>query len=286
MLEYGYRYSINNIIKLRNPRGKLVSRYDTMIPTFKTKVKGIVNHKRLEVFDIGVATYHNFMANGVVTRNCIPSRMTVGQIIECIMGKSCAIKGIEGDGTPFNGVDIESIREELSKLGYSNSGKEYLYNGMTGQKLKTEIFIGPTYYLRLKHLVEDKFHARARGPKTMLMHQPPEGRSREGGLRVGEMERDTLLAHGISKFIKEKLMDTSDAYSTYVCDMCGLFAQRLFKKDNQSHSSANDLHYCPACKNYTKISKVMIPYAFKLVIQEMMAMNIAPRIRVEQDRIN
>lgn len=231
-------------------------------------------------------TKHGITPDIILNPHCIPSRMTVGQIIECIMGKSCAIKGVEGDGTPFNGVDLESIREELTKLGYSNSGKEYLYNGMTGQKLKTEIFIGPTYYLRLKHLVEDKFHARARGPKTMLMHQPPEGRSRDGGLRCGEMERDTLLAHGISKFLKEKLMDTSDAYSTYVCDMCGLFAQRLFKKDNQSHASANDLHYCPACKNYTKISKVMIPYAFKLVLQEMMAMNIAPRIRVEQDRIN
>jgi DNA-directed RNA polymerase beta subunit len=229
---------------------------------------------------------HGISPDIILNPHCIPSRMTLGQIIECIMGKSCAIKGVEGDGTPFNSVDIESIREELVKLGYANSGKEYLYNGMTGQKLKTEIFIGPTYYLRLKHLVEDKFHARARGPKTLLMHQPPEGRSRDGGLRLGEMERDSLLAHGIAKFLKEKLLDTSDAYSTFICDLCGLFAQRLFKKDNQSHSSLNDLYYCPACKNYTKISKVMIPYAFKLVIQEMMAMNISPRIRVEQDKIN
>jgi DNA-directed RNA polymerase II subunit RPB2 len=287
MDNYGFRYSINKLISARKPDAtKFVKKEDNIIPTFNIKIKGLVEHKPLEVFDIGVANYHNFNANGIHVNNCIPSRMTLGQIIECIMGKSCAIKGVEGDGTPFNSVDIESIREELVKLGYANSGKEYLYNGMTGQKLKTEIFIGPTYYLRLKHLVEDKFHARARGPKTLLMHQPPEGRSRDGGLRLGEMERDSLLAHGISKFLKEKLLDTSDAYSTFVCDLCGLFAQRLFKKDNQSHSSTNDLHYCPACKNYTKISKVMIPYAFKLVIQEMMAMNIAPRIRVEQDRIN
>ncbi len=287
MDNYGYRYSINKLISARKSDAtKFVKQEDNIIPTFNIKIKGLIEHKPLEVFDIGVANYHNFNANGIHVNNCIPSRMTLGQIIECIMGKSCAIKGVEGDGTPFNSVDIESIREELVKLGYANSGKEYLYNGMTGQKLKTEIFIGPTYYLRLKHLVEDKFHARARGPKTLLMHQPPEGRSRDGGLRLGEMERDSLLAHGIAKFLKEKLLDTSDAYSTFVCDLCGLFAQRLFKKDNQSHSSTNDLHYCPACKNYTKISKVMIPYAFKLVIQEMMAMNIAPRIRVEQDRIN
>ncbi len=284
-----YLENINCLNWFVRDNGKInyiVKKDDTLIPTFNMKVKGIVKHKPIEVFDIGVATYHNFMANGIITRNCIPSRMTIGQIIECVMGKSCAINGTEGDGTPFNGVDIDSIRNELKKLGYSDSGKEYLYNGMTGQKMKTEIFIGPTYYHRLKHLVEDKFHARARGPKTLLMHQPPEGRSREGGLRLGEMERDSLLAHGVSRFLKEKLLDTSDAYSTYICDLCGLFAQRLFKKDNQSHSSANDLHYCAACKNYTKISKVMIPYAFKLVLQEMMAMNIAPRIRVQQDPIS
>jgi len=228
---------------------------------------------------------HGITPDIILNSHCIPSRMTLGQILESVMGKSCAIKGVEGDGTPFNDTDIHSIREELTKLGYASSGKEYLYNGMTGKKMNTEIFIGPTYYLRLKHLVEDKFHSRARGPKTSLMHQPPEGRAREGGLRVGEMERDALLAHGLSRYLKEKLMDNSDAYSTYVCDICGLFAQRLFKKDNQSHATPNDLHYCAACKNYTKISKVMIPYAFKLVIQEMMAMNIAPRIRVEQDRV-
>ncbi len=283
---YGFRYSINKLIKATNPNANIVNKFDSFIPTYEVKISDKCKHKQLEVFDIGVAIYHNFIANGIHVNNCIPSRMTIGQIIECIMGKSCAIKGVEGDGTPFNTVDIDSLREELKKLGYEDSGKEYLYNGMTGQKLKTQIFIGPTYYLRLKHLVEDKFHARARGPKTLLMHQPPEGRSRDGGLRCGEMERDSLLAHGISKFLKEKLLDNSDAYSTYVCDICGLFAQRLFKKDNQSHSSIHDLYYCAACKNYTKISKVMIPYAFKLVLQEMMAMNIAPRIRVEQDRIN
>ncbi len=96
------------------------------------------------------------------------------------------------------------------------------------------------------------------------------------------MERDALLAHGISKFLKEKLLDTSDAYSTYVCDECGLFAERLFKKENQSHASSRDIYHCPSCKNYNKISKIMIPYAFKLVIQEMMSINIAPRIRVKQ----
>ena len=260
---------------------KIYNHDEINMPTYNVHIVKITHEKYIdkEVFDLGVANYRNFIANGIITKNCIPSRMTIGQIIECIMGKSCAINGTEGDGTPFNDIDIESIKNELTKLGYSSSGKEELYNGMTGQKLKTEIFIGPTYYLRLKHLVEDKFHARARGPLTMLMHQPPEGRSREGGLRIGEMERDTLIAHGLAKFIKEKLMDNSDVYSTHVCELCGLFAQRLYKKDNASYETSNDLHYCASCKNYTKIAKVIIPYAFKLVIQEMMAMNIAPRLR-------
>jgi len=226
---------------------------------------------------------HGITPDIILNACCIPGRMTIAQILETVLGKSCAIRGLDGDGTPFNDVSVDDIRGELTKLGYSSSGKEYLYNGMTGQKIKTEIFIGPTYYLRLKHLVEDKFHSRARGPLTVLMRQPPEGRARDGGLRLGEMERDSNLSHGISRFLKQKLCDNSDAYTTHVCDICGLFAQRLFKKDNQSHASANDLHYCAACKNYTRISKIMIPYAFKLVLQEMMSMNIAPRIRVKHD---
>ncbi len=104
--------------------------------------------------------------------------MTLGQIIECLLGKVCAIRGHEGDGTPFNDVDVEQIQEELEKLGYNKNGIEYLYNGMTGQKLKTQIYIGPTYYQRLKHLVIDKIHGRARGPKTVLTRQAPEGSKR------------------------------------------------------------------------------------------------------------
>jgi len=126
-------------------------------------------------------------------------------------------------------------------------------------------------------------NSRARGPRTILTRQPPEGRSREGGLRLGEMERDSILAHGMAKFLKEKLLDTSDAYSTYVCNICGLFAQRLYRKDSKHYITSNDIFFCSACKNYTQISKVMIPYAFKLLVQELLSLNIAPRIRVNQD---
>jgi DNA-directed RNA polymerase beta subunit len=122
-------------------------------------------------------------------------------------------------------------------------------------------------------------NSRARGPRTMLTRQPPEGRTRDGGLRLGEMERDAIIAHGISKFLHEKMMFNSDAYATYVCDICGLFAQRAIRKENMKDPSPTDTYYCPNCNNFNKISKVMIPYAFKLLVQTLIGMNIAPRIK-------
>lgn len=229
-----------------------------------------------------------FTARGVTPDLClnphaIPSRMTIAQLIETLLCKKVAIDGTEADGTPFNQVDVEGIKNALEKLGYQRNGYEYMYNGMTGEKLKVMICIGPTYYQRLKHQVEDKIHSRQRGPRTLLTRQPPEGRSRDGGLRLGEMERDAIIAHGIALFLKEKLMDTSDAYSTFVCDKCGLFAQRYYRRGSLSHATSNDVYFCPACKNYTEISKIMIPYAFKLLIHEMMSMNIAARIKTKKD---
>jgi len=149
--------------------------------------------------------------------------------------------------------------------------------------MKVMIFFGPTYYQRLKHLVQDKMHSRARGSKTLMCRQAPEGRSRDGGLRTGEMERDALIAHGASKFIKEKLMDNSDAYQTYVCNKCGLFAQRFAKPTNKIFAQNSDIYHCPACKNIHDISKVRIPYAFKLFLQELMGLGIAPRIRCRKE---
>jgi len=220
----------------------------------------------------------------MINPNAIPSRMTIGQLLECLLGKRGAILGTECDGTAFTRIDPESIKDELEKLGYNRDGSEAMYNGMTGQKMKSMIFIGPTYYQRLKHLTSDKVHSRSTGPKTLLVHQPSEGRARGGGMRIGEMERDALMAHGVSKYIKEKLMDTSDVYTTYVCDDCGLFAQRFAKNENRTYPTDNDVYYCPSCNNKTHISKVVIPYAFKLLIQELMSMCIAPRIRTVNDK--
>lgn len=371
----------------------------------------------------------------ILNPNAIPSRMTIGQLVECLVGKTAVLQGMDADGTPFEEYDIESIKDKLQELGYERNGKEYLYNGMTGEKMKVEIFIGPTFYQRLKHLVEDKLHclkeehevltsvgwvpikevtrehlvaclingelswnkptnilhypdyegeiytidsdfvklevtgehrmwaklegendfmfhlardlygknalyltmnennkcveidgtsdmterithekvpvyclevpgeifyvrdmethtpvwtanSRARGPKTSLTRQAPEGRSRDGGLRLGEMERDALLGHGTAKFLKEKLLDNSDPYTTFVCGKCGLFAQRFNRKEDKHYSTDNDIYFCPPCNNFTDIHKVKIPYAFKLFCQELMSMAIAPRIRFHKDIYN
>jgi DNA-directed RNA polymerase beta subunit/intein/homing endonuclease len=220
----------------------------------------------------------------IINPNCIPSRMTLGQLFECLIAKVSAIRGHETDGTPFQEIDLEKVKDVLESLGYNRNGYEYLYNGMTGRKMKSMIFIGPTYYQRLKHMVSDKIHARARGPKTVLTRQAPEGRSRDGGLRFGEMERDCIIAHGCAKFLKERMLETADAYSTYVCLKCGLLAQRKIAIGNENYPTKNDTYFCKACKNTTHIAKIRIPYAFKLLLQEMMAMNIAPRIRIRQSR--
>jgi len=219
----------------------------------------------------------------IVNPNAIPSRMTIGQLVECLVGKIGAVEGHEVDGTPFKQIDIEGLKDRLESLGYNRHGTEYLYNGMTGKKMKTMIFIGPTYYQRLKHMVTDKIHGRSRGPRTLLTRQPPEGRSREGGLRFGEMERDSIIAHGMGRFLKERLLETADAYSTYVCNDCGLFAQRVLKKENKSYETLNDIYICPGCKNVNNIVKVRIPYAFKLLIQELMSMSIVSRIRINDN---
>jgi DNA-directed RNA polymerase II subunit RPB2 len=206
----------------------------------------------------------------VINPNCIPTRMTIGQLIECLLGKVCAIKGVYGDGTPFTKVDLEKINKELVEAGYEEWGNETMYNGMTGKKMETKIFIGPTYYQRLKQMAGDKAHSRARGPTQLLTRQAPEGRSRDGGLRLGEMERDALCAHGMAQFLKEKMVDNADIYTTYVCDLCGLFASKVPDKK---------YYICRSCKNTTRISKIVIPYAFKLFMQELRSINILGRIR-------
>lgn len=205
----------------------------------------------------------------IVNPHAMPSRMTIAQLIECVMGKVCAVKGKYGDATPFNELDPEDIADELEGLGYQRYGFETMYNGMTGEKMEAKIFIGPTYYQRLKHMVNDKIHSRARGPVQILTRQPVEGRSRDGGLRFGEMERDCVISHGSSAFLKERLFDHSDAYDLPVCKNCGLMAV---------HDVKNNIKTCQMCKSDEDVVNTQIPYACKLLFQELMSMSILPRI--------
>jgi DNA-directed RNA polymerase II subunit RPB2 len=149
-----------------------------------------------------------------------------------------------------------------------------MYSGISGKKLKAQIFIGPTFYQRLKHMVADKIHARATGPTVMMTRQPPEGRTKNGGLRFGEMERDVAIAHGMGVFLKERMMECSDLYEVHVCGICGMFASKMKTSEN---------YHCIGCNNSNDISKIQIPYAVKLMIQELMAINILPRIQTEKN---
>ena len=208
----------------------------------------------------------------IVNPHAIPSRMTIGHLIECLSSKVAALRGLEGDATPFTDVTVDSISEDLHRLGYQKYGNETVFNGFTGRKIDMLIFFGPTYYQRLKHMVDDKIFSRARGPVQILTRQPTEGRARSGGLRFGEMERDCMISHGASIFLKERLVDVSDRYRVHICEQCGLIAQADLQSQN---------YKCKLCQNVNyNIAQVYIPYACKLLFQELMAMHITPRMNL------
>lgn len=190
-----------------------------------------------------------------------PSRMTVGKLKEMTAAKAASLKGTVHDATVFNGTTIEECFEIMQNNYRLNSGKELLVSGITGELMPEEVYIGPIYYQRLKHMVSDKVHSRSIGPTTTLTRQPTEGRARDGGLRVGEMERDCLIGHGTSFSLLERFMFSSDVYEMEICNTCNFIVA---------------IKYCTRCNSSENITKVRIPYAFKLLAQELFSMGIHP----------
>lgn len=208
----------------------------------------------------------------IMNPHAVPSRMTIAQLMECMFGKICTMKGTLGDGTPYSHLSRDELKKQMIELGMHPYGNEILYNGQTGEMMEAEIFMGPTFYQRLKHMVADKKHSRARGPIVSLTRQPCEGRSRDGGLRVGEMERDCMISHGAAMFTKERLMDVSDPFTTGFCKSCGTLAV-MNPKEN--------IYHCGSCGVQTQFEQKTIPYAVKLWAQELEAMHIVPRMVFE-----
>jgi DNA-directed RNA polymerase II subunit RPB2 len=205
----------------------------------------------------------------IINPHAIPSRMTIGQLKETILAKVLLELGLFGDGTSFGNFDVKDISEELLKCEYEAYGNELLYNGLTGEQHECSVFVGPVFYQRLKHMVNDKMHSRSSGTMVNLTRQPAEGRSRDGGLRYGEMEKDAMVAHGASRFNKERLYDVSDKFSVHTCKKCGLIV---------AFNSKMHINFCKNCDNKTDFAYVELPYACKLLFQELNTMNIAPRL--------
>jgi DNA-directed RNA polymerase II subunit RPB2 len=232
----------------------------------------------------------------IVNPHAIPSRMTVGQLVETLMGKACVEFGGFGDCTAFmnRGLKNKIFGEMLTEVGYHSSGNELLYNGQTGEQMFAEIFIGPTYYMRLKHMVKDKINHRAKGPRTLLTRQTVQGRANDGGLRVGEMERDGVLAHGASKFLQESMLERGDEYFMAICNKTGMTA--IYNENYNLFLSPladgpirfvgtvdGGMNVQNVSKYGRSFSVLRIPYAFKLLMQELQTMSVQMRIITEDN---
>ena len=207
----------------------------------------------------------------IINPHAIPGRMTAGHLLEMLGGKAACMEGSIRDGTSFTGDSQDDYEAILSKYGFEPSGHEYLYDGYSGRIMSAKIFTGVIYYQRLHHLVGLKIHARSRGPVQMLTHQPTEGRAREGGLRLGEMERDCFIGFGASSLLKERMIESSDKTTELICNKCG--SAGVFDK-------LKNKTYCPICES-TAISEVEMSYAFKLLLDEMKSIGINPKLNLK-----
>jgi DNA-directed RNA polymerase subunit B' len=280
-IRHGERGIIDSVILTETSEGSTLVKIkvrDQRIPELGDKFasrhgqKGIIGH--IVPQEDMPFTENGIVPDLIINPHAIPSRMTLGQIIECMSAIVACYDGNQIDATLFEAPDPEDIASSLRSLGFHPYAESVMYDGMTGQKLPARIFIGPTYYQKLHHLVADKIHARARGPIQILTRQPTEGRAREGGLRFGEMERDCLIGHGAALLLKERLLEESDKTEIFICDKCGLIATFNRKKDQT---------YCAVCGNVdTGIYKIAISYAFKLLLQELMSLTIKPQLILDE----
>lgn len=279
-MKHGEHGVVDNVFMSQNPDGSMLCKVrirQTRRPQVGDKFAAVHSQKGV----VGQVINQEdlpFTGDGItpdiiINPHSQPSRMTVGHMIEILHGKNSAVTGKVTDATIFDDRAVEEMGGELGKLGYSRQGWETVYNGKTGEQMEALVYVGVCYYQRLKHMVQDKIHARgSRGPITTLTHQPADGRARSGGLRCGEMERDCLISLGASAVIQQRLFNLSDNYKTFVCEDCGLFA---------IGNTSTNVYVCKACRS-KNVCWIRIPYATKLIFAELYSVGVAPRIMVDK----
>lgn len=216
----------------------------------------------------------------LINPHAFPSRMTIGMLIESMAGKAGAMNGIFQDSTPFQFHEenrvIDYLGEQLKSNGFSYYGSEPLYNGLTGNLMQAEIFIGVVYYQRLRHMVSDKSQVRSIGAVTQLTRQPVKGRKKHGGIRLGEMERDALLSHGVAFCLQDRLMNCSDSHLAYVCNLCGglISVYNHVLKKLQNGNRVVQGQYCSICKTSSGIKPINLPFVYRYLVNELAGMGI------------
>jgi DNA-directed RNA polymerase I subunit RPA2 len=229
----------------------------------------------------------------LINPNAFPSRMTIGMLIESMAGKAGALHGVKQDATPFQFDEkrraVDHFGVQLLKAGYNYWGNETFYSGITGEEFKADIYFGVVYYQRLRHMVGDKYQVRSTGPRNRLTRQPIKGRKKGGGIRFGEMERDSLLGHGTAFLLHDRLMMSSDYHRAHVCAICGsllsptprtdalsgkVSMECVYCKSSSTLSSSTSVFSSSSSSSSSSIKEIALPYVTRYLANELAAMNI------------